>query len=263
MKAVGYCRVSTSDQATHGLSLESQQEKIETYCRLRDLELVEVIVDMVEDQSGNGRHKGVSARKTPLKDRKGGKRLLAMLDKRQADAVVMLKLDRGWRDGEDCLHWVNRWKRKGVSLHFTDLGGNSIDSQTAVGMFIITILAGAAELEGSLASERTRAAMAVKLARGELRSGTDAPYGYRLEGTGRYNRREREIMALIPVEEEQEVIQQMIAAHDSGVSYDMIAKMLNGHGLKPRKAPKWRAVQVMRACDRERKSPKADSPHLG
>jgi len=45
MKAVGYVRVSTEDQAREGVSLEAQRAKITAYCQVKDLELVEVVED--------------------------------------------------------------------------------------------------------------------------------------------------------------------------------------------------------------------------
>ena len=42
MKAVGYCRVSTSEQAEEGISLDAQREKIRAYCVLKNLELIKL-----------------------------------------------------------------------------------------------------------------------------------------------------------------------------------------------------------------------------
>ena len=44
-KAIGYIRVSTSEQAAEGVSLAAQEAKIRAYCELNDLELVELISD--------------------------------------------------------------------------------------------------------------------------------------------------------------------------------------------------------------------------
>ena len=43
IKAIGYIRVSTDEQAREGISLENQRAKIEAYCQLNDLELVEIL----------------------------------------------------------------------------------------------------------------------------------------------------------------------------------------------------------------------------
>ena len=45
MKAVGYVRVSSEDQAKEGVSLDNQRAKIRAYCDLKDLELVDIMED--------------------------------------------------------------------------------------------------------------------------------------------------------------------------------------------------------------------------
>ena len=45
MRAFGYCRVSTEQQADEGVSLEAQQAKIAAWCLANDIELDTVFVD--------------------------------------------------------------------------------------------------------------------------------------------------------------------------------------------------------------------------
>ena len=45
MKAIGYVRVSTEDQAQSGISLEAQEEKIRAYCLAKGWDLLKVIKD--------------------------------------------------------------------------------------------------------------------------------------------------------------------------------------------------------------------------
>jgi len=45
MKAIGYIRVSTEKQATEGISLGNQQDRIEAYWQYKDFELVYIITD--------------------------------------------------------------------------------------------------------------------------------------------------------------------------------------------------------------------------
>ena len=44
-RVVGYIRVSTDLQATEGVSLDAQREKIRAYCMALDLQLVEIWCD--------------------------------------------------------------------------------------------------------------------------------------------------------------------------------------------------------------------------
>ena len=45
MKAVGYIRVSTEEQADSGRSLDAQKRRIEEWCAARKYELVQVFAD--------------------------------------------------------------------------------------------------------------------------------------------------------------------------------------------------------------------------
>jgi DNA invertase Pin-like site-specific DNA recombinase len=45
MRAIGYSRCSTNEQADSGLGLEVQAERIRAYCTLKGLILDDVIVD--------------------------------------------------------------------------------------------------------------------------------------------------------------------------------------------------------------------------
>ena len=67
-----------------------------------------------------------------------------------AFAVVVLKLDRAFRNAVDCLATVEKWDKSRIALHIVDLAGNSIDSTTAAGKFMLTVLAGTAEMERNL-----------------------------------------------------------------------------------------------------------------
>ncbi|NOT00662.1 MAG: recombinase family protein [Phycisphaerales bacterium] len=170
-KAIGYTRCSTHEQVVSGLGLTAQAERIAAYCRLQNLTCTEIIADP-----------GVSGGK-PLATRPGGQELLNAIRARGIETIVTLKLDRMFRNAGDCLTTVEQWERRGVALHVIDLGGNAIDTTSAAGRFMLTVLAGAAEMERNLTRERTRSALAVKRANGQ-RIGT-VPFGYDLAPDGR------------------------------------------------------------------------------
>lgn len=143
-RAVGYVRVSTDEQVAEGLSLDAQAQAIRHYCALRNLELVALLTDP-----------GVSAG-TPLAARPAGRELAELVTARRVGAVVALRLDRLFRDAGDCLAVTRRWDAAGVALHLLDLGGQTLDTSSAMGRFFLTVMAGAAELERNLVRERTR-----------------------------------------------------------------------------------------------------------
>lgn len=223
MKAIGYVRCSTQEQSDSGLGLEAQRERIRAYATLKGLALVDIIADA-----------GVSGGK-PLANRDGGNRLLEALQKKRAQSVVMLKLDRGFRNAGDCLNTVEKWDGAGIALHIVDLGGNAIDSTSAAGKFMLTVLAGAAEMERNLTRERTKSALAIKKSNGQRISGR-IPYGYDLGADG---------VGLHENGMEQAVIRQIRALRAAGRTLQSIADDLTNRGV-PTKSGQihWRHTTV-------------------
>jgi DNA invertase Pin-like site-specific DNA recombinase len=184
-QAVAYIRVSTLDQAEHGVSLEAQDERLRAYCLSAGLELVAVI-----------REDGVSG-SVPLADRPQGVELLAAL-KQGVAHVVALKLDRLFRDAEDALRQTRAWDRAGVALHLVDMGGQSINTASAMGRMMLTMMAAFAELERNLIAERTTQALQHK--RNHRQVFNHTPYGYNRAGS-----------ALVASEDEQATIRRIRA----------------------------------------------------
>lgn len=220
-RAVLYIRVSTVQQAEEGISLEAQQERLRAYCTLRGLEPVAILIEP-----------GKSAFK-PLQGRPEGKKLLDLIRTKQVDAVVALKLDRLFRNTVDCLQTTEAWDKRGVALHLVDLGGSAIDTSSATGKVFLTMLAGFAEFERNLTSERTQLAISHKIAKGELRLGQDAPYGYRHAGKG-----------LADVPAEQAVIATVQELRAGGMSLREIASELSRRGLRNRAGKHFAHVSV-------------------
>jgi DNA invertase Pin-like site-specific DNA recombinase len=148
-KAVGYVRVSTQEQASHGVSLDAQRERIQAYCHMAGLELVELVSE--EGISGS----------VPLIDRDGGRRVAELISKRYSTVthIVALKVDRLFRDACDALEQTREWDKEGITLHLIDMGGQTLSSSGAVGRMFLTMLAAFAELERNLIAERTASAM--------------------------------------------------------------------------------------------------------
>ncbi len=229
MRALGYTRCSTHEQVDSGLGLEAQAERIRAYCTMRKLDLVELVSDP-----------GVSGGK-PLASREGGQRLLAAIQARKAEAVVMLKLDRMFRNAGDCLTTVERWEKAGVSLHITDLGGNAVDTTSAAGRFMLVVLAGAAEMERNLTRERTRSAMAVKRSNGQRISGR-LPYGFDLHD---------DQTTLVPNDAEQAVIRDIQAMRSEGATFTKIAAELERRNVRTKAGlTRWEAQTIRRVCRR-------------
>jgi DNA invertase Pin-like site-specific DNA recombinase len=203
MKAIGYIRVSTEDQAREGVSLGNQKSKILAYCELKDLELTEIIEDA-----------GISAKNL---NRPGVKRVIELASKKKVDAVVVYKLDRMFRSTVDALETTRKFDKLGVSFHSIQ---ETLDTRSALGRFFFTLTAGLAEMERGIIGERTRAALQHKRAKGE-KTGGDVPFGYDLDPVTRL---------LVESETEQKAIRLIRRLKTKGYSLRSICRELEAEG---------------------------------
>jgi DNA invertase Pin-like site-specific DNA recombinase len=227
MKAYGYCRVSSQDQID-GTSLTAQENQIRAYATLKGFDLAGLFIDP-----------GVSGSR-PLATRPEGARMVEGLARGEAQAIIITKLDRGFRSASDCLVNVEAWETGGVALHILNLGGQTIDTSTPTGKFFITIMAGAAELERNLIRERCNDGRKTRRAQGQ-RIG-EIPFGYSLADDGK---------TLVASGEEQEAITLAVKLRAEGHSAASIARELNRRGIPTKKGSgSWTHVQVIRLLRR-------------
>ena len=202
-KAVGYVRVSTSGQATDGVSLEVQTERIRAWCVAHDYELMDVHIDA-----------GLSGKRA---ENRPGLQAAVCAACRLRGVLVVYSLSRLARSTRDAIDIAERLHKSGADLvSLTE----SIDTTSAAGKMIFRMLAVLAEFERDLVSERTAAALAHKRANGQ-RTGT-VPFGYRLADDG---------VSLLPVESEQGVIVEIVAMRVRRKSYRVIAEELTRRGV--------------------------------
>jgi site-specific DNA recombinase len=153
MQVIGYTRVSTSEQATEGVSLAAQRAKIDAYAVVKDWTVLEVIQDQ-----------GASAKSL---HRPGLAQLLARVQAGQVQVVVVAKLDRLTRSVADLDKLMKLFERKGVALVSLQ---ESLDATTATGRLMMNLLASVSQWEREVIGERTRDAMQHLKASGQVYS---------------------------------------------------------------------------------------------
>jgi len=218
MRAIGYTRVSTGGQAADGVSLEAQEAKIAAWCALNDAELVITYCDA-----------GVSGSTVAARPE-----FQAAFDRACAERAVLVvySLSRLARNTEEGLSLIRRLTKSGAELvSLTE----KIDTTSAAGKMMVTMLLGFAQMERDLASERTTLALAHKKAKGE-RVGT-VPYGYRLADDG---------VNLETDADEQAMVAAAGVLHATGLSLRKIGARLAERGMLPRCGGRWALAQV--AC---------------
>ena len=164
--------------------------------------------------------------------RSGGEKLIGLVRKHQIQAVVAFKLDRLFRNAQDCLAVTAEWDKAEVALHLLDLGGQSIDTSSTMGRFFLTIMAAAAEMERNLIRDRTKAAMKFKASKGE-RVG-NIPFGMKLAA---------DTVHLETDASERATIDRIADLRKNGASIRGIAIQLNQSGVKAR-GSRWHKTTV-------------------
>ena len=219
MKAIGYIRVSTREQADFGVSLEAQSEKVRAMAVVQGAELAEVIIDPGE--SAKSLH------------RPGMERLLSLVDAGAVDTVIIAKLDRLTRSVKDLAELLERFTKRGVSLVSV---AESLDTGTASGRLVLNIMTAVSQWEREAIGERMRDAMHHKRAKGE-RVGT-VPFGFRTAADG------------VHMEEdpaEQRILARIRELKATGHTTRQIAAELNRQGYKTRRGTAWRFQYVAEA----------------
>lgn len=88
---------------------------------------------------------------------------------RDGDTLMVCKLDRLARSTTDLLNIVATLESKGVALRILDFGGTDVDTQSATGRMLLTIMAAVAEAERTMMLERQKIGVAKAKADGRYR----------------------------------------------------------------------------------------------
>lgn len=233
--AVGYVRVSTEEQAAHGVSLDAQRAKIADYCRLHGMGLTQTFCD-----------EGLSGRRAD--NRPGLQQAIDAVCYLHVPgagagpwALVVYSLSRLARSTRDAIEIAERISRCGADLVSIS---EKIDTTTGMGRFFFTTVAALAQLERDQISERTAMALAHKRTQGK-RISHRIPMGYDLAPDG---------VHLHANEAEREVVHTITRLHAVGWSSRKIIHELERQGLKPKCGGRWHPKVVLeiaaRSCDR-------------
>lgn len=142
----------------------------------------------------------------------------------------------------------------------------NLDTGTAAGRMVVTILAALAQMEREQIGERTSVGMSQVAAEGRARS-SRLPFGYRVKGSADTRLKAGDRSPLVKHAGEQRVLREMLALRESGLGARRIARTLNEGGvLNPRTGGEWNfgtVASILRTVDRRReeeaRQPKRES----
>ncbi len=148
-RVVLYCRVSSSDQDN-----DRQERDLREYAERAGFEIVSVFRETL---SGIRKAKG----KQPIERKK----VMALAQDRQMDAVLLTELTRWGRSTQDLMDTLGQLASWDVSLIAQT--GLTFDLSTPQGKLIANLMASLAEFEHDLLRERVRSGIAAAKARGQ------------------------------------------------------------------------------------------------
>lgn len=210
-KALLYARVSTAMQVEDGVSLDVQERTLRQAGEMYGFTESELVKE--EGRSGknvSGRPKLVDA--------------LKRLDNKEADALIVTRIDRLARSTKDFLDIVDRANKNNWRLILLDL---NLDTSTYQGRFVVTIMSALAEMERGIIAERAKDIHRDRRERGVV-WGKDM--GPRME------------VSMITKEE-------ILLKRSMGYSLQKIADDLNRRGIQTPRGGSWYSSSIKNVLD--------------
>lgn len=217
---ISYVRVSTTMQSKSGLGIEAQRERNATFAAAEGLTIVG---EFVEVETGKG---------SDALDRRPQLAAALAAARKAKCPVLVAKLDRLSRD----VHFISGLMAHRIPFIVAELGAD-------VDPFILHLYAALGEKERALISQRTKAALSAKRARGEALGNKTNLSEAQAKG-----REVRQQAADQRAENIMPIINSIRAAGAN--SLREISAALNARGVKTPRGGEWSAVQVKRVIER-------------
>jgi DNA invertase Pin-like site-specific DNA recombinase len=159
-------------------------------------------------------------------------RLLALVDSGKVESVIFSKLDRLKRSVKDLCSLLELFEKRGVALISV---AEALDTASAAGRLVITIMAAVSQWERQAIGERTLDALRHKRTSGE--GVGNMGFGFRLSLDGKHVEHDPG---------EQGVLAEIGHLRQSGHTLRGIAAALNRKALRTRRGSAWRLEHVAR-----------------
>jgi DNA invertase Pin-like site-specific DNA recombinase len=206
--ALLYARVSTSMQVNDGISLDAQERDLKRAAALSGYDEVELLRE--EGRSG----KSITGR--PVL-----RSALERLDRGDAEALFVTRIDRLARSTQDFLSIIDRASTNGWRIVMLDL---NLDTSSYQGRFVVTIMSALAEMERAIIAERQKDVHRDRREKGQK-------WGVSL---GPKTKISEEVRTLID------------EYREAGMSYRQIADRLDADGVPPTRGEKWQPSSIYR-----------------
>lgn len=211
-----YCRVSTTEQAEEGYSIDEQNVKITEYCNKEGHE----IYNLYEDRGISGKS---------ITNRPGIKQLLNDATKNKFDLVIVWKLNRISRKLLDILNIVELLNKHNIAFRSLT---ESFETETPSGKLQLNIMGAIGEFERETIAENVKMGMIARSKEGQWNGGVVLGYdSIQLNNEGK----KRKNTVLKINENEANTVRKIFQLYSEGNGYKAIVNRINKEGYKTKR----------------------------
>ncbi|WPK13080.1 recombinase family protein [Lysinibacillus louembei] len=208
-----YARVSTTEQADEGYSIDEQIRVLREYCKREGYIIFDEYVD-----------RGISGKS--IKGRPAIRQLLQDADEKKFDLVLVWKMNRLARNSVDLMNMVEVFNRKNIVFRsYTE----NYETETPAGKLQFQMLAAIAEYERNNIAENVKMGMLARAKEGKWNGGHVLGYDVvEIEGANK----KRKNTGLVINEREASIIRKIFHLYTTGNGYKSIANQINKAGYR-------------------------------
>jgi site-specific DNA recombinase len=215
-KVAIYARVSTTEQAEEGYSIDEQSRLLHQWCERQGYEVYKVYAD-----------RGISGKN--ITARPSLKQLLNDAKQKEFDIVLVWKMNRISRNILDILNIVKVFEQKGIAFRSYS---ENIETETPSGKLQFHMLAAIAEFERANIGENVKMGMIARAREGNWNGGKVLGYDIvEVPSEGK----KRKSTKLVVNEKEAQTVRRIFQLYTEGHGYKSIANTVNKEGHRSKK----------------------------
>lgn len=209
-----YVRVSTDEQAINGYSIRAQEEKLISFCDIKEWNVFKIYCD-----------EGISGKS--INNRNSLIQLIEDVKNYKVSNVLVYKIDRLTRSTKDLIELIDLFNK--YDCAFNSLC-ESIDTKTSTGRMFIKIIGIFAEFERENIVERVSLGLERKVKEGYTIANNNISYGYQKD-------KGNKIQSIL--NSEARVVNYIFDLFLSGNSFSSIARELNSLNIYTKNGKLW------------------------
>ena len=207
-----YCRVSTTEQAEEGYSIEEQERLLIKYCEDNGYSVFKVYSD-----------RGISGKS--IKARPAMKEMLRDADDKKFDIVITWKINRIARNTLELLQIVDLLEKNNIVF---ESYSERFETETLMGKFSLQMMGAVGELERGTIAQNVKMGMLARAREGRWNG--NVVIGYDLKPIENSTNKKRKDTELVINPKEAEVVRTIFKMYSEGNGYKAIAGYLNKYG---------------------------------